>query len=123
MEEKKVSTLFEEIKDDVSHYISDTLELGKLEVYEKLSLGSSVITYSLIIAGTALFALLFVFITLGLYLAEVLDSDWGGFGIVALVAVLFVIILMLAGKPFKNLVTNSVVRFLMAKDDKDDKTQ
>lgn len=123
MEEKKVSTLFEEIKDDVSHYINDTLELGKLEVYEKLSVGSSVITYSLIISGIALFALLFVFITLGLYLAEVLQSDWAGFGIVALVAVLFVLILVLARKPFKKFVTNSVVGFLMTRDDKDDKMQ
>lgn len=35
MEEKKVSTLFEEMRGDISNFITATLELGKLEVYEK----------------------------------------------------------------------------------------
>jgi len=52
--------VFEEMRDDVSQFITSTLELGKLEVYEKLSLSASAIIYGLILAGTALFALLFI---------------------------------------------------------------
>ncbi len=33
MEEKKVSTLFEEMRKDISNFINSTLELGKLEVF------------------------------------------------------------------------------------------
>lgn len=123
MEDKKMSALFEEMKDDVSNYVTNTFELGKLEVYEKLSIGSAVITFYLVVAGVSLFALLFVFITLALYLAEVLQSLWMGFGIVTLAAVLLVLILLLAKKPFKKGITNSIIRFLMKRDEKDEKKQ
>jgi|AGTN01.1.fsa_nt_gi Protein of unknown function (DUF1469). len=121
MEEKKVSTLFEEMRDDISNYISSTLELGKLEIYEKVSLSSSAITYSLITAGVALIALLFVFVTIGLYLGEVLQSMWAGFGIVAASAIVVVLILLLVKKPFKKKFTNRVARFLMENDEKEGK--
>jgi cbb3-type cytochrome oxidase subunit 3 len=121
MEDKNVSTLFEEMRDDVSHFITSTLELGKLEVYEKISLGSSAISYGLIIAGVTLFALLFIFITLGLYLGELLQSSWAGFGIVAAFALLLVLVMLFVGKPYKRKVSNRVVRFLMENDEKDDK--
>jgi hypothetical protein len=121
MEEKKVSTLFEDMRDDVSSYISGTLELGKLEVYEKISIGSASAAYGLIIAGIALFALVFVFITSAFYLAEILVSTWMGFGIVTLAAILLMFILLLLKKPVKRMITNSVVAFLMKKDAKEAK--
>jgi len=121
MEEKKVSTLFEEMRDDISNYISSSLELGKLEVYEKLSLGSAAISYGLIIAGIALVALFFALVTAALYLGELLQSLWVGFGIVAAFAVLVLLIMLLLKKYFNKKVTNGVIRFLMTQDDKDDK--
>ncbi len=119
MEEKKVSTLFEEMRDDVSKYITSTLELGKLEVYEKLSLGSSAITYGLILGGVSLFALLFLFVTAALYLGDLLQNLWAGFGIVTAFTLLVLVVMLLVGKPFKKKVTNKVIRFLMANDETD----
>lgn len=117
MEEKKVSEFFEEIKGDVSTYVADTVEYAKLEVYEKVSLSSAVVTYGLLLAGVSLFAFLFIFVSLGFYLAELLQSDWQGFGIVALAAIVIVLLLLLIGKSLKNTITNAMVRFLMKKDD------
>lgn len=105
----------------MSRYITSTLELGKLEAFEKISLGSSAITYGLILGGVALFALLFLFITLALYLGELLQNAWAGFGIVTGFALLVLLVMLLMGKPFKKKVTNQVVRFLMNKDDTDQK--
>lgn len=119
MEEKKVSTLFEEMRDDVSRYITSTLELGKLEVYEKISLGSSAITYGLILGGVSLFALLFLFITVALYLGDLLQNSWAGFGIVTAFALLVLTVMLLVGKPFKKKMTNKVIRFLMESDESD----
>jgi len=119
MEEKKVSTLFEEMRDDVSRFITSSLELGKLEVYEKLSLGSSAITYGLIIAGAGLFALLFLLVTVALYLGDLLQNLWVGFGIVTAFTLLVLLILLLVGKPFKKKITNKVARFLMENDETD----
>ena len=121
MEEKKVSTLFEEMRDDISNYISSSLELGKLEVYEKLSLGSAAISYGLIIAGIALVALLFALVTVALYLGELLGSLWAGFGIVSGFSILVLLIMLLLKKYFNQKVTNGVIRFLITQDDKDDK--
>jgi len=109
------------MRDDVSQFITSTLELGKLEVYEKLSLSASAIIYGLILAGTALFALLFILVTAGLYLGEIFQSAWVGFGIVAAFSVLIFLIILFIGKPFKKKFTNRVVRFLMENDDKNEK--
>jgi len=35
MEDKTVSTLFEELKEDVSKYANDTIQLVKLQAFEK----------------------------------------------------------------------------------------
>jgi hypothetical protein len=123
MEEKKVSTLFEEMRDDVGKFIKSTLELGKLEAFEKLSLGSSAFLYGLIVAGAGTIALLFVLVSAGIYLGELLGSLWMGFGIVAAFTLLVVFILLLVRKPIQRSFTNSIVRFLLKQDDKDDKNQ
>src|SRR5690554_4714129 len=98
MEEKKVSTLFEEMRDDIGRYITSTLELGKLSAFEKISLGSSAFLYGLMLGGVALIALLFIFVTAGLYLGELLNSFWQGFGIVSAFAILILLILLLDRK-------------------------
>lgn len=121
MEEKKVSTWFEEMREDIANYITSTLELGKLEIYEKISLGSSIISYGLIVSGIALIALLFALITAALYLGELLQSLWTGFAIVTGFVLFVLLILLMVNKPFKKRCTNKVVRFLMEKDDNDDK--
>jgi hypothetical protein len=123
MEEKKVSTLFEEMRDDVGKFIKSTLELGKLEAFEKLSLGSSAFLYGLILAGAGTIALLFVLVSAGIYLGELLGSLWMGFGIVAAFTLLVVFILLLVRNPIQRSFTNSIVRFLLKQDDKDDKNQ
>lgn len=117
MEEKKASTLFEEMKDDVSNYVTNTIELTKLQAYEKISKGSSVIAYCLIILYLTLIALTILLITAGLYLGELLQSMWQGFGIVTLATFLLIFILMLARKAMKKSITNRVVSFLMEQDD------
>ena len=121
MEDKKVSTLFEEMRDDVTNFISSSLELGKLEVYERVSLGSAVLSYGLIIGGIALIATFFGLVAAALYLGELLQNYWAGFGIVAAFSILVLLILLLFKKQFSKTVTNNVVRFLRAQDDKEDK--
>lgn len=117
MEEKKASTLFEEMRDDVSNYVTNTIELTKLQVYEKISKGSSVIAYCLIIVYLTLIALTILLITAGLYLGQLLQSMWLGFGIVTLATFFILLILMLARKSMKRSITNRVVSFLMEQDD------
>lgn len=119
MEEEKTSTMFKEIKDDVSKYVMNTIELTKLNAYEKISKATSLVTYSLILAGIILFALFLAFITLAIYLGEILMNMWAGFGLVALLTILLIIILLLIKKPIKKSITNKVVSFLTENDEED----
>ncbi|HBG59116.1 phage holin family protein [Proteiniphilum sp. UBA1028] len=121
MEEKKVSTLFEQMRNDISKFITSTLELGKLEAYEKISLSASAIIYGLILAGSVLFALLFILVAAGFYLGEVLQSTWAGFAIVAAFSLFILLVILLVGKSFKKKFSSRVVRFLMENDDSDGK--
>ena len=121
MEEKKVSTLFEDMRDDIGKYITSTLELGKLSAFEKISIGSSAFLYGLMLGAIALIALLFIFITAGLYLGELLNSYWQGFVIVSGFTIFVILILLLCKKPIQTTFTNRIVNFLMKQDDKDEK--
>ena len=116
MEEKKVSTLFEEMKYDLSDYVSNRLRLLKLNTYSKTSKGGAALLYSIAAILLILFALNLVFITLAIYLGEVLKSMSLGFAIVALFAVLIVIVIIMARKSIKNSLTNSIVSSLMDDD-------
>ncbi len=123
MEEKKVSTWFEEIRGDIANYITSTFELGKLELYEKISKASSIISYGLILSGVALVIFLFVLIGTALFLGELLQSSWMGFAIVAAFAFAVLLILLMVKKPYKKRYTNKVVRFLMNNEERDDKNK
>lgn len=121
MEEKKVSTLFEEMRDDISNYITSSLQLGKLELFEKVSLASSATIYGVTVAGISLMAVFFILITAALYLGDLLQHPWAGFAIMAAFSILTLVIILLLKKPFKKRITNRVIRFLMAHEEKEDK--
>lgn len=121
MEKKTPTNLFDEIRESVSHYIKSTIELTKLEIFEKLSIASSIVAYSAILLVIVLFALSLIFITVGLYLGELFGNTWAGFGSVSLATLLIVIILLLLKKPIKKKITNRVISFLMEENDKKDK--
>lgn len=121
MEEKKASTLFEEMRDDITKYVNSTLELGKLEVIEKISLSASAIVHALMLSSALVIALFFILITAAFYLSELFQNFWIGFGIIAAFALLVTLIILISGKPFKRKFTSRVVRFLMKSDNNDEK--
>ena len=118
MEEKKVSTLFEEMKDDLSDYISNRFKLLKIQTYVKTSKTVGLLTYGLIIILLMLLALCMLFTTLAIYLGELLDSMSLGFAIVSLLSILIVVIVIMSRKSIRNKFTNIIVSSLMNDDDK-----
>ena len=118
MEEKKVSTLFEEMKDDLSGYISNRLKLLKLQTYSKTSKTSALLGYGIIIIFSVLLALCMVLTTLALYLGELLESMSLGFAIISVLTILIVVVVILARKSIQNKLTNIMVSLLMDDDEK-----
>lgn len=117
MEEKTANSLFEAMKKDVSSYVKNTVELGKLEAFEKMSKGSSILAYVIAILFFGLFALSLVLITIAFYLGHLLQSIWQGFGIVALITIGIVALVVVFKDRLKSKVANAVVAFLMESDD------
>ena len=118
MEEKKVSTLFEEMKDELADYVSKRLRLFKLQSYSRTSRTGELLLYSIGIILLVVLALSFIFTTLALYLGGLLDSLPLGFGIVSLLTLLFVIVIIKTKKSIVNSLTNMIVSFLV-NDDKE----
>lgn len=116
MEEKKVSTLFEEMKDDLSSYISNRIRLLKLRTYSKTSKGGASLLYSISAILLILFALNLVFVTIAIYLGELLNSMSLGFAIVSLFTILIVVIIIIARKSIKRGLINIIVSSLMDDD-------
>lgn len=119
MEDKTVTGLFEEMKSDVTSYVTNTIEIVKLEAFEKLSKGAASTAITLFLAGFTFLILSLALLTLGFYLADVFESNWKGFGIVTLGAIVFTLVLLLIKKPLKNSIINSVIRFLVRKEDEE----
>ena len=118
MEEKKVGTLFEEMKDDLADYVSDRLRLFKLQTYAKISKSGAALIYTFVAILLILFALNFAFITLAIFLGEILGSLALGFAIVALFAIIVVAIIIKTRKSIRRGLTNRIVSSLM-NDDKE----
>jgi len=118
MEDKTVSTLFEELKEDVSKYVNDTIQLVKLQAFEKIGIGSANTAYSVLLIFFVLFALSLILITAGFYLGELLQSNWMGFGIVLVVTLLLLFILLFSKKTITTNLTNKVIKFLMDDENK-----
>lgn len=118
MEDKTVSTLFEELKEDVSKYVNDTTQLVKLQAFEKIGIGSANTAYSVLLIFFVLFALSLILITAGFYLGDLLQSNWMGFGIVLVVTLLLLFILLFSKKTITTNLTNKVIKFLMDDENK-----
>lgn len=119
MEEKTVTSLFEDMKSDVTSYVTNSAGILKLEVFEKLSKGAATTSYLVVLLYFVFLALGLALFTLGFYLGEVLGSLWKGFGVVALGAVFITLLMLLLKKTIKCTITNSVVKFLQHTEDEE----
>ena len=106
---KDLQAYFEQLKQDLSSYINKRIKLFRLRSYEKISITSSYIVYSLIVI-ILLFNIFFLFLlVLGFFLGECLNSNAAGFGVLILFTILILIIYMLNAKKIRGYITNKVV--------------
>lgn len=119
MDEKTVTSLFEDMKSDISSFVKSNIEIAKLETFEKASKATAITSIYLLLFGLLYLIITLAFITLGFYLGHVLDSYWEGFGIATLGVVFMAIVLLIVKKPIKSYITNSIVKFLMRNEDEE----
>ena len=112
---------FENLKKDLSAYLELKLSLLKLNTYERTSKVISILSYGLIVLFLAFFAILFVFIALGFFLGNLLDSNAAGLGCVSLLYLLILGILLRNKERIKLCILNAVIAALIENDEKQNK--
>ncbi|MDQ2752263.1 MAG: phage holin family protein [Bacteroidota bacterium] len=107
---------FTEIKDRLQAYISDRITLVKLQVVQKISVVAAAIISGILLVVFGLFLLIFVSITLGFLFSHWLNSYAAGFGIVAGIYLLLLLMVVFFGKKlFGNAVTNKLIQNFLKK--------
>ncbi len=107
--ENQKETQSQSIVDQIKEYIELQIKIAKYKAID----GSSGVIASVIVGATlailALFMILFASFTLGFYLAEVLESFWAGFGCVAGLYLVLVLIISLSSKAIKNAIGDKMI--------------
>ncbi|MDR2914894.1 MAG: phage holin family protein [Tannerella sp.] len=119
---KDAEKVFRELKDDVSTYAELKLELIKLNAYERISKVIAILSYGLLLSALAFTAILFAMLTLGFLLSKWLDSTTAGFGIVAGLYLILVVLVIFYKNRICLKVINIMVSALNSNDQKKDAT-
>ena len=119
--EKNPGNVFHEMKDDLTAYAELKLELLKLTAYEKGGQIISHLSYDLLLMLLAFFATLFIFLAIGFYLGELLESMGAGFAVVAILYIMLIGIIMKNRKSIQFKIMNIIISALTANDDNDEK--
>ena len=120
--EKESGEIFRELKKDLSEYVELKLELLKLSTYERTGKVIAVLSYGVILLFLAFFAILFIFLALGLFLGDLFGSVGSGFAIVAILYVLLIGIIILNKNKISEKVLNVVIAALTSNEDKNQAT-
>jgi len=117
--EKDAGQVFRELKEDITVYAESKFELFKLSSYESVGKVAGLLTYGLILICLALFALLFIFISVGYFLGEMLHSAGLGFACVAGLYLIIMLVVVLMKKRIKTKVINEIIEALTTNDEKE----
>lgn len=122
IEEKK--PFFEETQDLLERYLSNRVQLVKLQLAEKSARVTTLLAAGLIIAFLGFFVLLFSSIMLGFYFSEILHSQFFGFGIVAGIYFLLLLLVVIFRKPLLDqFIFRKIVAILFDTDEDENSEQ
>lgn len=116
--EKDAGQLFRELKEDITSFAELKFELLKLNSYEQVGKVTGLLAYGLILIFLALFALLFIFFSVGYFLGDLFNSMGLGFASVAGLYVILLLVIVLNKTKIKMKVINEVIEALTANDEK-----
>lgn len=77
-----------ELFENMQGFIQTNIDLAKLEIQEKIEIATKTAAKYLIIIFLGFFAILFILMSLGYFLGNILDNNFYGFGIIALILML-----------------------------------
>jgi hypothetical protein len=105
--------------DQLKEYIEIRVKLAKYKAIDSSSTIIASIIADVVVAISMLLAFLFASFTLALYLAHVLQSNWQGFGCVALFYLLIALLLKFNKLAFERPIANAFVTKIFKPKDKE----
>lgn len=116
--EREKKNFFEETKELVTKYLDDQLLLIKLQAAEKAAKASSQLFKVIVVSVLAYFILMIVTFMLGLLFSQLTKNYYIGFGIVAVIYFLVILLFMNYHKKTGNKkITDKVIEFFFSKSD------
>ncbi len=113
--DEKKENFFVETKKLLEQYIQDRILLFKLEMSKKAATTAASVANGVALGIFALFALVFVSITLGFVFSELTGSFIWGFGIVSAIYIALIVILIVSRKWITRKVSNAVISSIYSK--------
>lgn len=118
MMEPNKTSFFKESWQAIQDNIRDRILLIKLEFIDKISRLIALFITTIIIALIAFFVMLFLSMMAGYYFAHITGSLFIGFGIVAIIYALLLVIIILFGKRFiQRTVANNIIKIVFEKEE------
>lgn len=111
---------FSELKNDISTYVETRFELMKLNTYERVAKIVAVLSYGTVLILLAFFVILFLFLSLGFFLGEILNSMALGFLLVVGMYLLLFGLIILFREKISVKVTNEIITAMMSKDEREE---
>lgn len=105
--------IFSKIKNDLTEYIEVKFAYFKLSSYEGIAKLVSILSFQLVRILLALFFFLFIFLSLGFFLGEILNSNALGFFIVAGIYALVIGLMVYFQKDIQQKIKNGMISTLM----------
>lgn len=100
------------ILEQAQEYVETRLKLLKLEAIDRSTSIIANVVVELVVVISLILTFLFASFTLALFLGDVFNSNWKGFGSVALIYLLLAVILMVTKKAIERPIVNVIVRKL-----------
>lgn len=97
------------IVDQLKEYIELRIKIAKYKAIDGVSEYAAQAIVAVVLVFVGLLLLLFASCTLALYLSTVLASYWQGFGCVALLYLLIMLIVLISKRGIKTSIANSVI--------------
>lgn len=115
--EETTEDYFSELKSEVFQYVQKRLLLLRLQATEKASKVTATIVTSALLIITGLFFLVFLSVTIALWIGGGLGSNAAGFGIVsAFYLLVFLIVMFGMKKKLQDILINKLIRLFNKND-------
>lgn len=121
--EKNAEQMIRKVKCDITAYFRLRLELLKLDTYERVAKLVAVLSHGAILLLLAFFATLFLFLALGFFLGEQLNSNSLGFTVVAAIYLLLFFVILSGKNKIRQKAANIIIEAIMDQDAPNDEQQ